>query len=181
MRRPVVGWEGFYEVSDDGRVYSMARTVEKSDGTTKALPGREMCRTANSKGYLYVSLSRPGARKSARVHRLVAEAFIPNPERKAEVNHIDGNRANPRLDNLEWTTRSENQAHSARVLGTVKLPKKTKLTEEQVADIRRLHRPMEFGYKRLARLYDINATTVRQILSREIWAHLPLPTPPKED
>lgn len=62
-------------------------------------------------GYLYVSLWRGNVGKTCAVHRLVAQAYIPNPENKPEVNHIDSNRVNPHKDNLEWCTRTENVVH----------------------------------------------------------------------
>lgn len=65
--------------------------------------------------YSYVCLCVNNKRKSKRVHRLVAEAFIPNPENKSEVNHIDGNKQNNRVDNLEWVTGSENIQHGYRM------------------------------------------------------------------
>lgn len=71
----------------------------------------------NNKGYLFVCAKEEGRRKNLLIHRLVAEAFIPNPENKPEVNHIDGNPHNNKVDNLEWVTSSENRKHAYRVLG----------------------------------------------------------------
>lgn len=68
-------------------------------------------------GYLQVHLSEGGKRFKRYIHRLVAEAFVPNPDAKPHVNHIDGNRHNNSFDNIEWCTRSENINHSCYVLG----------------------------------------------------------------
>lgn len=73
-------------------------------------------------GYVHISLCKNGKVKTFRVHRLIAEAFIPNPENKPQVNHIDGNRINNSLSNLEWVTRSENHLHAFRVTKNRKPP-----------------------------------------------------------
>lgn len=70
----------------------------------------------NSKGYLRVVLSKNGKTKRFMIHRLVAQSFIRNSENKPEVNHIDGNKLNNQLNNLEWVTRSENEIHNFRIL-----------------------------------------------------------------
>lgn len=70
----------------------------------------------NNKGYCFVCFKEKGKRKNLLVHRLVAEAFIPNPENKTEVNHIDGNPKNNNINNLEWVTPSENRKHAYWIL-----------------------------------------------------------------
>lgn len=100
-------WEGWYEVSDRGRI----RRVRPAQATQA---GRILRTSANRRnGYVYVTLCRHGGNITRRVHILLALAFIPNPENKPEVNHIDFDRANNAVSNLEWVTRSENARHSA--------------------------------------------------------------------
>ena len=76
-------------------------------------------RTFNKGGYPQIRIRLGGKERQYSVHRLVAEAFIPNPDNKPQVNHIDGNRQNPSADNLEWVTAKENSIHASEVLGTV--------------------------------------------------------------
>lgn len=102
---PVPGYEALYEVSDDGRVRSVAR-------------GQELRQGLSSSGYRFVGLWAENKVRNHFVHRLVLRAFLPRGDEAAlHVNHIDGAKANNRLSNLEWATPSENQRHAHRVLG----------------------------------------------------------------
>jgi hypothetical protein len=102
---PVVGWEGFYEVSDSGRVRSIDRVIERKNGRRLPLRGRILRGFPDTHGHLHVSL--PG-RLSAPIHRLVARAFIgPCPE-GLEVRHLDGVHSNNSLSNLAYGTHAEN-------------------------------------------------------------------------
>lgn len=94
-----------YLVSEDGKVYS------EKYGYRKELKQFE------HKGYRRVALSKNNKRRMFPVHRLVADAFLPNPKNKPYVNHLDGNKRNNHWSNLEWCTRAENQEHSREILG----------------------------------------------------------------
>lgn len=83
-----------------------------TDGRVKARSGKILTPNDNGFGYLHIHLMKDGKPHAKKIHRLVAEAFIDNPEQKPQVNHIDGNKANNSLDNLEWTTQSENMKHA---------------------------------------------------------------------
>ena len=92
--KPVVGYEGRYEVSNEGRVRSLDIYVNCRGGKTRLSKGRIKPINTNNRGYCTVNLCKDGSTERFLVHRLVAEAFIPNPENKPEVNHIDGNKSN---------------------------------------------------------------------------------------
>jgi Mn-dependent DtxR family transcriptional regulator len=109
--RPVLGYEGLYEVSNYGEVKSLTRKRSCGKGFYYQ-EERILKQTFTTTGYKKVELSKDGKRKSLKVHRLVAIAFIPNPFNKEEVNHIDGDKINNNVNNLEWVTSSENSIHA---------------------------------------------------------------------
>lgn len=116
---PVKGYEGHYEVSDKGRIKVVKRRIESSrgDGYSYSWKEKILKPTRLPNGYVRVCLYKDKSRKFLCVHRLVAIAFLPNPENKPQVNHKNGNREDNRLENLEWATSSENLYHKYRVLG----------------------------------------------------------------
>lgn len=103
--KPVRGYEGRYEVSNFGRVMSLNYRMTKQS--------KLMSPSINSDGYACTTLTKDGKGYSKRVHRLVAEAFIPNPLEYPEVNHIDEDKLNNHVDNLEWCTREHNVNHGS--------------------------------------------------------------------
>ena len=126
MWKPVVGYEGFYEVSDQGEVRRIL------NGKTRNL---KLWQSAN---YYTVCLSKNCQRKTKAVHRLVADAFLDKPDNAEEVNHKDGNKLNNRVENLEWVTQKENMIHSIEVLGNNpfgKPPKKVKCIDPNTGEV----------------------------------------------
>jgi len=106
--KDVIGYEDCYMVSNFGRIKSLVRK-----NVTKE---KVMVLIINKDGYIHVPLSVNGKYKTGKVQRMVALAFIPNPENKRTVNHKDGNRSNNSVENLEWATDSEQQIHSYNIL-----------------------------------------------------------------
>lgn len=102
--KDIKGFESFYQVSNLGNVKSLDRYILYSNGTRHFHSGKILTPTLNKYGYYYVHLKKEGSNKKIYVHRLVAQAFIPNKNNKEEVNHIDCNPANNKVDNLEWVT-----------------------------------------------------------------------------
>ncbi|MDR2009969.1 MAG: HNH endonuclease [Bacteroidales bacterium] len=105
---PIIGYEGLYEVSNNGYVKSLSNSKTRKE--------KILNQNLNRDGYCLVFLCKNGKRKAFTVHRLVAIAFIPNSENKCEVNHINGIKNDNRSDNLEWNTRIENLKHRTKTL-----------------------------------------------------------------
>jgi hypothetical protein len=109
--KPVVGYEGRYEVSNLGNVRSLILKSTDQNLVSRIVPKLLKIKKTN-KGYIEAFLFIGNKRKHTSVHRLVAEAFISNPLNKPHVNHIDADKSNNVVTNLEWCTRLENQKHA---------------------------------------------------------------------
>lgn len=162
--QPIERWadvgDSSYQVSDLGRVRRNGKLIGQ---------------WPNSQGYMVVRLAKP--RRQVRVHRMVAEAFSPNPEGKPFVNHIDCDRANNRAENLEWCTQLENLRHSAR-LGRMqrnhwkgKRSPNAALSDAQVREIRRLYGEGNFSWEALGRLFEISKRSIGRIVNGEYYAN----------
>ena len=112
MWKSIDGYDGIYEVSDDGTVRSLDREIVKSNGVTQFRHGETKKLTENKDGYLTVKLSKDGSDVRVPVHILVAKAFVDGWFDGAEVNHIDFDRKNNNASNLEWVTHAENVSHT---------------------------------------------------------------------
>jgi len=113
--KPVRGYEELYEVSSEGRVRALGRETfyyMKGTPTLRRVKPHIKKLTPNGRGYLTATVHKEGVSKRIAVHRLVAQAFIPNPGAKDEVNHLDRNKLNNAVTNLEWVTRQQNIAHA---------------------------------------------------------------------
>lgn len=133
--KDVKGFEGLYKVSNFGRVKTVAHWYIRhySDGREEKVwrPARLRKPQKNIHGYMMITLYKNKVDYHKQVHRLVAEAFIPNPNNLEQVNHKNGDKADNRVDNLEWVTRYENAIHAVYTLGKVcsKPPKAVRCKE----------------------------------------------------
>lgn len=159
--RPIAKLDGLYEVSSYGRV----RRASPGKGT---YVGRILRQGSSTTGYCIVVPSVNGKMRVMQVHRLVAEAFLPNPLEKAQVNHKDGDKKNNHVENLEWATASENMLHSYRVLNN-RHPKQerrhVKLTDEQIQNIR----SFAGSYAEAGRAFGISDVMARKIKLGIAW------------
>lgn len=101
-------------VNSDGDIYSVSTLIHRSNGRIYNKRGVKIQPALDAYGYLRCTFSNKGKRQSVYVHRLVAMAYIPNPENKPTVNHINGNKTDNRVENLEWATQHEQKAHAIR-------------------------------------------------------------------
>lgn len=166
--KQVVGYEGLYEVSNLGRVRSSYWSPRKKQG--------ECLRSGNLRGYRIVILCKDKTRYSALVHRLVAIAFLGEPPavKRPTVNHKNLDKADNRLENLEWMSHADNNRHAAPLIPRVRGEGKSqsKLTEDDVRAIRSKYSPGQTTLKQLANEYGVSQQTCWLILKRRKWAHI---------
>lgn len=148
-QRSIDGYEGLYAATLEGRILSL-----RSGSLLKGSP--------NPSGYLLVALHKGGQQKTFSVHRLIARTFIPNPDAKPSVNHIDGCKTNNAVSNLEWCTPQENTLHGI-ALGLI-TGVEPKLTPEQHEEIR-AHKARGWHTQYLAGYYRVSASTIKNILN----------------
>ena len=113
--RDIPHYEGLYQVSNLGQIRSIDRFVRRGIGTTKMLKGIILNPLFQRNGYMFVILSKNGKTKRMAIHRAVALAFIPNPDNKSEVNHINEDKRDNRVSNLEWITIHDNRCYGTRI------------------------------------------------------------------
>lgn len=181
--RDISGYEGFYQVSNLGRVRSCDRVVMRNDNSSSFIKGRLLKPSLDRKGYFRIALYKDGSRYFFLVHRLVAIAFLVIETSRNEVNHKNGVKDDNRVENLEWCTHLENMRHAIatgltpRFVGFVgeKHPLSL-LTESQVLEIREL-RARGTKLRVIAEMYGVGMSVISGIVYRNNWAHLPSPEP----
>lgn len=169
--KDVIDYEGIYQVSNLGRLKSLSRYIKHWRGGF--LKSKEIIKKPfkSKSGYLITELSKNASKSKFLIHRLVAEAFIPNPEEKPQVNHINGIKTDNRVENLEWNTRSENIKHAdSKGLRNLKGVNNSgaKLSEKEVIEIRKSKNSISY----LAFNYNVGTTCIKKIINKVTWKHV---------
>jgi len=160
--KPIPRYENKYEISNLGRIKSLPKLRCKNEKILKPIIVG---------GYACIDLGDGQTIKRFLIHRLVAITFLKNPQDKPQVNHIDGDKLNNNLSNLEWNTCSENQLHSIKIgLRTTKGVKnsQSKLKESDVIEIFNDKRQ----YKHISKDYNVSIPTISDIKRGYSWTHL---------
>lgn len=177
--KDVAGYEGLYQVSNSGNVRSVDRIICQKSGKMHPHKGIYIKKVVCNIGYVRVAISKNAKSKMVCVHRLVAMAFIPNPENKPQVNHKDGDKQNNSILNLEWVTAKENIKHSYDYLGKShpsgahsSLSKKTYQYHpygKLVMTYNSLSETKKYGFNHVAICNSINKHTCES--QGYIWSH----------
>lgn len=156
-------YEGLYEISNLGRVKSLAREVIFSDGRRSNYKER-ILKYDDNRGYYVVKLSRASKSKAFKIHRLVAQAFIPNEDLDKDcVNHINGDKKDNSIENLEWCTKAENTKHAFKTNLIER-----KLSKETVKRLRELYSE-GLSYVEIAKQLEIDYLMVYKIINNKIY------------
>lgn len=153
-----------YEISNYGRLRN-------------SITGKIRKNTFDKYGYVKIdiTLGNNNKHKKIAIHRAVAQLFIPNPENKPQVNHIDGNKSNNNVDNLEWVTAKENIFHSLNnsLQPTGERCSFSKLSQKEVDYIRNNYKKRDkiFGGKALAKKFNIDESIISEIINKKIWKY----------
>lgn len=164
----IKGYEGLYKVSNLGRIKSFVKI------------NPIIRRQKNKRGnYKEVNLKKNNQYKYFTVHRLVCNQFLPNPENKPSINHIDCNTENNRLSNLEWCTAKENMAHAVKLGRTYKYhergaskPLNSKLNEELVRSIRKMYYDNKMGQIDIAKTLSVNKNAISGVVTWRTWFYV---------
>lgn len=170
--RSIEGYDGFYDVSNYGRVRSWR--AGNGSGKRRGLP-KMMSQKIDRYGYPHIGIRKNHKKKFFTIHRLVAIAFIPKPKGKDHVNHKDNDTTNNFYLNLEWCTPKENTGHGV-LYGNIEFigegSPNSKLTKKEVLEIRSLYRDGTYTQKELGKIYGVSGGHIGQIVNRKSWSHV---------
>lgn len=166
--KDVSGCESEYRVSLFGRVKSLNYNNTNQPKILK--------NNLQKTGYLSVGLKINEERKTISVHRLVAMSFIPNPDDKPYVNHINGIKTDNRVENLEWSTAKENTDHGIKsgLINEIKGERNrfSTLSNSDVLEIRKIHENCKITYRETAKKYNVTGENISMIVKRKTWTHI---------
>lgn len=162
-----------YSVTEDGKVWSETRTVTNCKGRTYEVKGRWL-KLINRVGYYEVRLSVENVRHNVRVHRLVAEAYLPADDTRSQVNHKDGNGLNNHFSNLEWCTGQENTLHGRRVLKKCIGSKHglAKLNDDDILEILHLRNSENLTLTEIGDMFGVSHAAIWNICNNKTWKHV---------
>ncbi len=167
--KPIKGYEGYYEISNLGRVKSLSRIILKN-GIYPFKSKEKIIKNRLNK-YYYVTLCKNNSYKNFYIHRLIANSFLPNPDKKLCVNHINGIKTDNSINNLEWATHKENTIHATDI-GLINQKGEnsynSKLNKEQVLEIIKSNLP----HRELSKIYSISKSYVSSIKNKKTWKHI---------
>lgn len=173
--KPVINFEDRYEVSSFGLIRSIPflKNSRNNHGEYSFMEKGGILKPSKTKdNYFFVSLCRDKYEKRVRVHRLVAEHFLLNPDNLPQINHIDGNKQNNHISNLEWCSAQHNVIHSYKLgLASNKEERhpSTVLTHEKVFRMAEM-RYGGYSYKQISEELDLKYATVWSVINRRNWA-----------
>ena len=189
--KDIKGYEGKYAITRDGKVWSYPKNRNSKKGIwlKPQLVISNSNRTKTHKHYS-VGLYKNGKRKSLQIHRLIAQAYIPNPENKPDINHKDGNPLNNEVNNLEWCTKSENIQHAinnglidnftdkckkvrsenGKKMGAINSKKFRSLFSMETANkIRKIYAETKISFTKLAEKFDCSDKTIANIVNNKTY------------
>jgi hypothetical protein len=171
--KDIEGYEGYYQISNLGKVKSLQRIVDNHSGFKKVLKEKFLNPNISKTGYYVVSFKKNNIKKTFKLHRLIANSFIAHVKDKKFVNHINGIKTDNRIENLEWCTILENNTH-ARKIGLINdmgyNHVSSKLTKEQVIFIIN----SSLKYKELGFMFNVNFTTIYKVKNRLTYKNVTL-------
>ena len=178
--KDIPNFEGHYQASTMGRLRSLNRSVNKKVGDEIFISSRTgrvfRLRYKKNRRYLSIRLSKDGNTKGYPIHRIIAITFIPNPENKPQVNHINGIKSDNRVENLSWMTSSENINHAISsglnksVVG--ENHGSCIFKNEEVLKIRELYATGKYSYNDIGRMFNSNKCRIFEIVKRKTWRHI---------
>ena len=166
--KDIKDYEGAYQISSKGRFKSLARRYSPREEILKPFLTKD--------GYEMVELCKNNKAAHKRVNRLVAIAFIPNNQNKPQVNHIDGNKLNNCVENLEWVTNSENQIHAYKT--GIEVSRKgekhgmAKLKDCEAKEIKNIYSKGGITQLELSKIFKVSQSTINRVTSGNNWKHI---------